>query len=138
MARFANNSAGRGSSGEARGAVELFILVTGLAFLLLLWLTGEGRVWTWRAGFEVTFMGLATALAYILWDLAMRKGDIVFVAACSNFTPFLSTLLSCLYLRVAAGISLWLGCGLIVAGTLLSWRSVSDRKADAFVETEKI
>jgi drug/metabolite transporter (DMT)-like permease len=113
---------------EARGAVELFILVTGLVFLLLLWLTGEGRVWTWRAGFEVTFMGLATALAYILWDLAMRKGDIVFVAACSYFTPLLSTLLSCLYLQVAAGVSLWVGCFLIVAGSLLSWLSVSDRK----------
>jgi len=113
---------------QARGAVELFILVTGIVFLLLFWLTGEGRAWTWRAGLEVSFMGLATALAYILWDLAMRKGDIVFVAACSYFTPFLSTLLSCLYLQVTAGISLWLGCLLIVAGSLLSWVSVSDRE----------
>jgi drug/metabolite transporter (DMT)-like permease len=113
---------------QARGAVELFILVTGIVFLLLFWLTAEGRVWTWRAGLEVTFMGLATALAYILWDLAMRKGDIVFVAACSYFTPLLSTLLSCLYLQVAAGVSLWLGCILIVAGSLLSWMAVSDRE----------
>ena len=112
---------------QARGAVELFILVTGLVFLLFFWLAGEGRVWTWRAGLEVTFLGLATALAYILWDLAMRKGDIVFVAACSYFTPLLSTLLSCLYLQVTAGVSLWLGCLLIVAGSLLSWMAVSDR-----------
>jgi drug/metabolite transporter (DMT)-like permease len=113
---------------EARGAVELFILATGLVFLLFLWFTGEGRVWTWRAGLEATFMGLATALAYILWDIAMRKGDIVFVAACSYFTPLFSTVLSCLYLQVTAGVSLWLGCLLIVAGSLLSWLSVSDRK----------
>ena len=113
---------------DAKGAVELFILVTGLVFLLFFWLIGESRVWTWRAGFEATFMGLATALAYILWDLAMRKGDIVFVAACSYFTPLLSTLLSCLYLRVTAGVNLWFGCLLIVAGSLLSWVAVSDRK----------
>jgi drug/metabolite transporter (DMT)-like permease len=112
----------------AGGAVELFILVTGIVFLLLFWLTGEGRAWTWRAGLEVTFMGLATALAYILWDLAMRKGDMVFVAACSYFTPLLSTFLSCLYLQVAAGFSLWVGCLLIVAGSFLSWVSVSDRE----------
>jgi len=122
---------------QARGAVELFILVTGIFFLLLFWVTGEARTWTWRAGLEVTFMGLATALAYILWDLAMRKGDIVFVAACSYFTPLLSTLLSCLYLRVAAGVSLWLGCLLIVAGSLLSWVSVSDRKTSPFAAPEK-
>ena len=113
---------------QARGAVELFILVTGVVFLLFFWLAGEGRVWTWRAGLEVTFMGLATALAYILWDRAMRKGDIVFVAACSYFTPLLSTLLSCLYLQVTAGVSLWMGCLLIVAGSLLSWMAVSDRE----------
>lgn len=116
---------------QARGAVELFILVTGLVFLLLFWLTGEGRVWTWRAGLEVTFLGLATALAYILWDRAMRKGDIVFVAACSYFTPLLSTLLSCLYLQVTAGVSLWLGCLLLVAGSLLSWIAVSDRETQS-------
>jgi drug/metabolite transporter (DMT)-like permease len=120
-----------GGPPEAGGAVELFILVTGMVFLLFFWLTGEVRVWTWRAGLEVTFMGLATALAYILWDLAMRRGDLVFVAACSYFTPLLSTLLSCLYLQVTAGVSLWLGCLLIVAGSLLSWLSVSDRETQS-------
>ncbi len=127
----------RWGSPQAMGAVELFILVTGLVFLLFLWLTGESRVWTWRAGFEATFMGLATALAYILWDLAMRKGDIVFVAACSYFTPLLSTLLSCLYLRVTAEVNLWLGCLLIVAGSLLSWVAVSDHKTQPLPLSQK-
>jgi drug/metabolite transporter (DMT)-like permease len=123
-----SNLTRRWGSPKARGAVELFILVTGVVFLLLSWMGGEGRAWTWRAGLEVTFLGLATALAYILWDSAMRKGDIVFVAACSYFTPLLSTLLSCLYLQVVAGVRLWLGCMLIVAGSLLSWASVSERE----------
>ncbi len=127
----------RWGSPEARGAVELFILTTGLVFLLILWLTGEGRVWTWRAGLEATFMGLATALAYILWDLAMRKGNIIFVAACSYFTPLFSTLLSCLYLHVTAGVSLWLGCLLIIAGSLLSWVAVSDRETQSLPSSQK-
>ena len=132
-----SNLTRRWAGPEAGGAVELFIILTGLAFLFLYWLTGEGRPWTWRAGFEVTFMGFATALAYILWDLAMRKGYMVFVAACSYFTPLLSPLLSCFYLQVTAGMSLWLGCLLIVAGSLLSWLSVSDRKTIPLGEPEK-
>jgi drug/metabolite transporter (DMT)-like permease len=119
------------------GAVELFILVTGLVFLLLFWVNAESWSWTWRAGLEVTFMGLATALAYILWDLAMRKGDIVLVAACSYFTPLLSTLLSCLYLQVTAGGNLWLGCLLIIAGSLLSWVAVSDRGTQSLPSSQK-
>ena len=124
-----SNLTRRWGGAEARGGVEFFILATGIVFLLLAWWRGEGRPWTWRAGGEVAFLGLATALAYILWDLAMRKGDIVFVAACSYFTPLLSTFLCCLYLDIAAGVNLWLGCGLIVAGSILSWMSVSDREA---------
>jgi len=123
-----SNLTRRWGGAEARGGVEFFILATGIVFLLLAWWRGEGRPWTWRAGGEVAFMGLATALAYILWDLAMRKGDIVFVAACSYFTPLLSTFLGCLYLQVTAGVNLWLGCVLVVAGSILSWASVSDRK----------
>jgi drug/metabolite transporter (DMT)-like permease len=123
-----SNLARRWGGAEAKGGVELFILATGIAFLLLAWFRGGGTPWTWRAGLEVTFLGLATALAYILWDRAMRKGDIIFVAACSYFTPLLSTLLSCLYLQVAAGVRLWLGCALIVTGSILSWASVSDRE----------
>ncbi len=80
-----------------------------------------------KSGHPGTPMG-AAPMAYILWDLAMRKGDIVFVAACSYFTPILSTSLCCLYLEVTAGVSLWLGCALIVAGSILSWASVSDRE----------
>ena len=124
-----SNLTRRWGGAEARGGVEFFILATGIVFLLLAWWRGDGRPWTWRAGGEVAFLGLATALAYILWDLAMRKGDIVFVAACSYFTPLLSTFLCCLYLDIAAGVNLWLGCGLIVAGSILSWMSVSDREA---------
>jgi drug/metabolite transporter (DMT)-like permease len=54
----------------------------------------------------------------------MREGDVVLVASCSYLTPFLSTVVSCLYLRVLPGRSLWFGCLLIIAGSFWSWRSV--------------
>jgi len=72
--------------------------------------------------------------AYALWDRAMRRGNLLLVAACSYFTPLLSTLVSCGYLGVEPGGRLWLGCVVLVAGSLLTWRSVCD-SADGGEET---
>jgi drug/metabolite transporter (DMT)-like permease len=57
----------------------------------------------------------------------MREGNLLFVAACSYFTPLLSTFVSCLYLQVTPGWRLWIGCLAIVGGSLLTWLSLSDR-----------
>ena len=132
-----SNLTRRWAGPRMEGGVELFVSVTGVVFLILRMLHPEGGSWTLRAGLEVTFLGMATALGYLLWDMAMRKGDVVFVAACSYFTPLFSTLLSCLYLHVTAGVSLWLGCLLIVAGSLLSWLAVSDRKTQPLPLSQK-
>jgi drug/metabolite transporter (DMT)-like permease len=109
---------------DSRGAVPLFCLATGLVFGLLRLLRPEGATWSIRVVAEVAMLALATGLAYVFWDLAMRAGDVVLVAACSYLTPFFSTVVSCLYLRVQPGLSLWLGCVLIIAGSFLSWRSI--------------
>jgi drug/metabolite transporter (DMT)-like permease len=49
----------------------------------------------------------------------MRRGDIVFVAAASLFTPLLSTLVSTLYLGARPGPRIWLGCAMIMAGAVI-------------------
>ena len=72
-------------------------------------------------------MGAGTVVAYSCWDLAMRRGDLVLVATASYFIPLLSTLVSCLYLGVAPGTRFWLGCLVLVAGSLLSRRAVAER-----------
>jgi len=106
------------------GAVLLFTLITGMAFWLFRLLRPEGGAWSIRVVAEVAFLALATALAYVFWDIAMREGDMVLVASCSYLTPFFSTVVSCMYLRVWPSLSLWLGCLLIIAGSFLSWRSI--------------
>jgi drug/metabolite transporter (DMT)-like permease len=85
----------------------------------------EPGIWTIRAGMEAVALAGMTATAYVWWDLAMRRGHVIFVAACSYFTPLLSTVVSCLYLGVRPGHTLWIGCGLLVGGSLVTWRSVS-------------
>jgi len=109
----------------AGGAVDLFIPASGLVLLALRVIFPESTIWTTRAGIEAVTLGTITSVAYLLWDLAMRRGNLLFVAACSYFTPLLSTVVSCLYLRVAPPPTLWIGCGLLVAGSLVTWQSVS-------------
>jgi drug/metabolite transporter (DMT)-like permease len=122
-----SNLTRRWAGDEQAGAVDLFLPVTGVILLLIRLLASEDGAWNLRACAEALFLGFVTWFAYRLWDIAMRKGDVVLVATCSYLTPFLSTVLSCLYLGVSPGFTLWLGCLLIISGSLLTWASVSDR-----------
>jgi drug/metabolite transporter (DMT)-like permease len=102
----------------------LFTLATGLAFWLGRLFHSEAGAWGARVLAEVALLSLATGLAYVFWDRAMRVGDVMLVASCSYLTPFCSTVVSCLYLNVRPSASLWVGCALIIAGSFLSWRSI--------------
>lgn len=62
---------------------------------------------------ETGFLGVATYLGYALWDTAMRQGNVVLVV-------------TCFYLAVVPGPKLWVGCVILIAGSMLSWYSISD------------
>ena len=109
------------------GAVALFLPATGLALLVLRLFAPEASVWTLRAAGEIVALAAFTMLAYALWDAAMRRGNLLLVTACSYFTPLLSTLVSCVYLQVTPGWRLWVGCVVLILGSLLTWVSISDR-----------
>jgi drug/metabolite transporter (DMT)-like permease len=106
------------------GAVHLFLLASAAAFFLARLAMPEEGVWSVRAAAEVVTLGVMTALGYLFWDLAMRAGNMVLVAAFSYLTPFLSTVVICAYLGVRPTPQLWVGCFLIVVGSYLSWRSI--------------
>ena len=126
-----SNLARRWAEPESGGAVELFLLATGLVLLAFRLVISEPTGWSFRAVGEASALAAVTALAYALWDVAMRKGNLLLVVACSYFTPLLSTVVSCLYLGVSPSPKLWIGCLLLVSGSLITWRSVSDRPAPA-------
>jgi drug/metabolite transporter (DMT)-like permease len=124
-----SNLARRWADPESSGGVELFLLATGLVLLALRLVISEPTGWSFRVVGEVSALAAVTALAYALWDVAMRKGNLLLVVACSYFTPLLSTVVSCLYLKVQQSPKLWIGCLLLVSGSLITWRSVTDRPA---------
>lgn len=117
--------------GRGDGSVNGFMLTTGAVFLLLHLARGGLFTWDARSLVEVFFLALSTALGYLFWDVAMRRGDMVLVASFSYFTPFLSTLVSSLYLHVALTAGLWAGCLLIIAGSFVSWKSIRPPRAAA-------
>jgi len=121
-----SNLARRWSEPNGQGAVDVFIPATGLVLLLMRPLAPGCGTWNAQTFAEAGALGAITAVAYALWDGAMRRGDVLLVAACSYFTPLFSTLVSCIYLKVIPGSRLWVGCGCIILGSLLSWRSVAD------------
>ena len=100
-------------------AVPLFMLGTGITLGLAGILSSEHPSWTGRAVAELLYMAIVQSMAYVFWDRAMRKGDIVLVASCSYLAPLLSTIIACLYLGVVTGLRLWIGCGLVILGAIV-------------------
>ena len=112
------------------GAVPLFVLATGFAMAGVHLAFPEPAAWTGRAAAEIIYMAaLPTLLAYAFWDAAMRRGNVVLVAAISYLTPLLSTAISVVYLSVAPGWNLWVACALVVAGAFICQRSVVKQAA---------
>jgi drug/metabolite transporter (DMT)-like permease len=122
----------RGLSGSATGGgVDLFIPASGLLLLVLRLLTPEPTHWSFKAGGEACLLGAITAISYGLWEVAMRQGNLLLVVAFSYCTPLFSTLVSCAYLGVSATAKLWIGCLLLISGSLVTWSCVSEPPAGA-------
>jgi len=116
------------ASDVASHTVPLFLLASGAAFVLMRPQFVEEIRLSARAGWELTYMALIpTLLAYSLWDIAMRRGNMILVAALSYATPVLSTVFTCLYLDVSPRWSLWLGCTLVTAGAWVCKMSVTEQ-----------
>lgn len=123
-----SNLTARWGGAESGSAVSLFLVATALVLLVAALLAEEERHWSVQGGMEAVFLGLATFFSYAWWENAMRKGNVVLVAACSYGVPFLSTLTVCVYLGVAPELRLWIGCAALVLGSLLSWWSLTSRE----------
>ena len=109
------------------GAVPLFLLASGLAFACLAPFFEGGSGWSLGTVGELAYMVVFPAtLAYTFWETAMRRGRVVLVAALSYLTPVAATLVTCVYLKVEAGATLWLACAMVVAGAVVCKLSVTE------------
>jgi drug/metabolite transporter (DMT)-like permease len=116
------------------GAVPLFLLASGAFLACIRIFYPETTTWTVQAGFQLAYMALFPGmLAYVFWDLAVRKGNIILLASLSYITPLLSTMISAVLLKTLPGPMVWLGSVLVIAGAVICKLSVSDPVVDPAV-----
>ena len=104
--------------GAERSAMPLFLLAAGLCLGGIRLLVHEESRWAPTQFGELAFMIVfPTLLAYVFWDVAVRRGDSALVATLSYFIPVLSVLVSRVYLDIPVSATQWAGCGIIVGGS---------------------
>ena len=95
--------------------------------MIMLMIFPETSHWTPKVAGKFLYMTLGTTvLAYVFWDIAMRKGNMVLTAVLSYFIPVVSTLFTAVFLKVETGAGLWIGCFLVVAGAYISKKSITE------------
>jgi drug/metabolite transporter (DMT)-like permease len=122
-----SNLSRKWASGSDVSATPLFLLITGLALLMIR--LGIAEHTQFDAG---NVMGLAylivfpTTLGYIFWDVAVREGNLILIASLSYVIPLASTIFSSYFLGVALTANLWLACALTIAGAAICKYSVKN------------
>lgn len=110
-------------------SIPLFLLATGILLQLIRCFFPELSVWTAGAFVELAIMVIFSSVAaYVMWDAAMRRGNLLLVVSFAYFTPLLSTILSGLYLGVNLTAGIWWACVLVIIGAMVSKNSLKETK----------
>ncbi len=111
-----------------QGAVPLFMLASSAALGLLRAFLPEETRWEGRAIAEMIALGVGSmAIAYMLWEAGVRRGNHRLLGLASYFLPIASLAVAAAYLRVWPGTGLLAGGALVVAGALVCKYSINDK-----------
>jgi drug/metabolite transporter (DMT)-like permease len=115
------------------GATPVYLLVAGIGLALVRLLRPEPYLISAVPVAALLAMAVFPALlSYWFWERAMREGNMVLVASLAYLVPLFSTIITSLLQDVPLTPAVWLGCGLLIAGSWLCRRSVLEplRAAD--------
>lgn len=105
--------------------IPLFLLSTGILLLIIRCFLTEQSTWNGVALVElITIVIFPTIAAYVMWDSAMRRGNMILIVSLAYFSPLISTVLTGLYLGVDLTIGLWIACSLVIIGAWISKNSI--------------
>lgn len=121
-----SNLAKRVPQRETSAAVGLLLVAAGAMLVVpgIVW--GDSATWTSRTVIELIYMAIfPTAIAYTLWDRAMRDGNIAVLGLISNLVPIASVALAGALLGIPLRGRLLAGAAAVVIGSLACRRSLS-------------
>jgi len=109
-------------------SVPIFLLATGVLLEIIKCFFPEQSTWSRGALAELGVIVIfPTIAAYVMWDSAMRRGNLLLVASLAYFAPLLSTMVSGLYLGVRLTGGIWIACCLVMVGALISKMSLKEK-----------
>jgi drug/metabolite transporter (DMT)-like permease len=117
-------------------AIPLIFMLSGLPFFILLISQGVFEFSTLRSLFTnpelIYTIIFPTALGYIFWNVAMKKGNKDLVVSVSFIIPFLAVLFIGLKFSTRIGLLTWIASVFLVSSALLIYYAV-DRKNNKYV-----
>lgn len=111
---------------QGASAVPIFMLVTAVVLIIAGKMQGEIPLWTVQTFSLLSIWAIASAFAYLAWDIGMREGDIVLISSASMLIPLLSTVITCLMNGIPLTIGLISASLCIVLGAAVCKRAVRD------------
>jgi drug/metabolite transporter (DMT)-like permease len=113
-------------------AIPLIFMLSGLPFLFMLVSRGE---FEWKiltslyTNIELIYtIILPVSLGYILWNVAMKKGNKDLVVSASFIIPFLSVLFIGLKFSIRVGILTWIASIFLISSAWLIYRAVNHQQ----------
>lgn len=122
-----SNLARRWGGRTGEGAVPVFILATGVAMAFLALHEHHAFRLTFKIALAMLYWALVVNLVgYVLWEIAVRRGNLTLVASAAYLIPLFSTLISCQVLGIWPPPAVWVACGLVIAGAFICQRSLRE------------
>jgi drug/metabolite transporter (DMT)-like permease len=113
---------------EEPGMVPVFLIFSGLAMGAMRLFFPEQSAITLSSGAQLAYMVIfPTILAYVFWDSAMRKGQMILVVSLSYFTPLFSTIVSSIKLGTPLAPQLFLAAMFIMAGAVVCKLAIPEK-----------
>jgi len=111
--------------------VGIYMILTGILLGIIAMGVDEPRNFSVNLTGQILYAGIVVgSLANVLWNVSIKKGNMLLVVLASNFLPIISTVMTSWMLGVGITLPVVVGALLVVAGTLWSKR--------CFVEKEDV
>lgn len=101
--------------------VGIYMILTAILLGAIAMKVDEPRAFTANLTGQILYAGIVVgSLANALWNLSIKKGNMLLVVLASNFLPIISTVMTSWMLGVGITLPVVIGALLVVAGTLWS------------------